>query len=88
MTVNGPAGPQAFGFVLEQDLSQVPLDQEFVVPASWRRFMRRIGELEGLLFGLADFSWLKDHDRFDEPEGVRVRNELRRADPPPVVRSP
>jgi len=87
VAVNGPAGVQAFGFLLEQDLSQVPLDQEFVVPASWRRFMRRISELEGLLFGLADFAWLKDRDRFDEPEGMHIRDELRRADPPPVARS-
>jgi endonuclease G len=76
--VSGSSGPEAFGFLLEQDLSRVPLDQEFVVPAPWRRFMRRISELEALLFGLADLSWLKARDRFDEPEAVRLREELRR----------
>ena len=75
--VSGDEGPQAFGFLLEQDLSNVPLDQEFIVPAPWRRFMRRIGDIEPLLFGLADLSWLKERDQFDGPEAVRLRDALR-----------
>ena len=78
--VSGDEGPQAFGFLLEQDLSNVPLDQEFVVPAPWRRFMRRISDIEQLLFGLADLSWLKERDQFDGPEAVRLREALFRSE--------
>lgn len=60
IVANGENGPQAFGFVLEQDLSNVPV--EFAVPIAWRSMMRKISEIEKLLFGLVSLDWLKRHD--------------------------
>ncbi len=74
IVVKGAAGPQAYGFVLEQDLANVRL--EFAVPASWRRHRRKIEEIEGLLNGLARLPWLKNFDRFDSPESVRITTQL------------
>jgi endonuclease G len=76
VVVKGNAGPEAYGFVLEQDLSNVPLREEFAVPAAWRRYMKSIEEIEGLLNGLVTLSWLKGHDRFASEEGVRVSAQL------------
>jgi len=73
VVVKGDSGPQAFGFVLEQDLSDVPLREEFVVPAHWRRFMKSVADIEDMLFGCATLDWLKAHDRFGHEEGVRMR---------------
>jgi endonuclease G len=70
--VKGEAGPQAFGFVLEQDLSKVPLREEFAVPAAWKRYMRSIAEIEHLLNGLAKLTFLKKYDQLDTQEGRRV----------------
>jgi endonuclease G len=58
----GDDGPEAYGFVLEQDLSGVAL--EFAVPDAWKQFMRSIEDIEGMLGGLVDLTWLKDHDMF------------------------
>lgn len=59
----GQNGPEAFGFVLKQDLSNVPL--EFSVPKPWQRYMRRIADIEKLLFGWASLNALKPYDQFD-----------------------
>jgi endonuclease G len=40
VVANGANGPEAFGFVQEQDLTDVPL--ELNVPARWRRYFRKI----------------------------------------------
>jgi endonuclease G len=71
IVVSSDDGPQAFGFALEQDLSDVPL--EFAVPRAWRRYMRPIAEIEGLLFGLAELDWLKKYDQFETKRGQRLR---------------
>jgi endonuclease G len=60
----GDDSPEAYGFVLEQDLSGVAL--EFAVPDAWKQFMRSIEDIEGMLGGLVDLTWLKDHDMFGE----------------------
>ncbi|MCI0699638.1 MAG: DNA/RNA non-specific endonuclease [Planctomycetia bacterium] len=73
----GPNGPEAYGFVLEQDLSNVPL--EFAVPDNWKRFMRSIADIEGMLGGLVKLTWLKQHDRFDTDEGRRIAVEITEA---------
>jgi DNA/RNA endonuclease G (NUC1)/V8-like Glu-specific endopeptidase len=52
--------PEAYGFVLEQNLSDVPL--EFSVTPQWNRFVKRISEIEKLLFGLVSFEQLKAWD--------------------------
>jgi len=53
-------GPKAFGFVLRQKLTGVPL--EFAVPADWKPYQTPIAEIEELLFGLATLDWCKQHD--------------------------
>jgi endonuclease G len=76
VVVNDPdEGPQAFGFLLEQDLDNVPL--EFAVPVAWRRHMRPVKEIEELLFGLAEMPFLKKHDQFDTDEGRRLNESVR-----------
>jgi endonuclease G len=63
VVVKGGGGPEAYGFVLEQDLSAVPTAEEFVVPSGWQPYLRSIAEIEGLLGGLATLEWLKRRDR-------------------------
>ncbi len=53
-------GPKAFGFVLKQKLTGVPL--EFTVPEDWEPYQTPIKDIEALLFGLAKLDWCKDHD--------------------------
>jgi len=72
IVVKGRGGAEAYGFVLEQDLSGVPLREEFAVPSKWRAHMRSIADIELLLHGLAQFPWLKEHDAFNTNEGVRM----------------
>jgi endonuclease G len=74
VVVKGAAGPDAYGFLLEQDLSRVPL--EFAVPPSWRPHMCEIAQIEALLNGLARLDWLQNVDRFDSSEGVRIKTQL------------
>ena len=71
----GPAGPAAYGFVLEQDVSAVPT--EFVVPAAWQRYLVSVADIEGMLGGLAKLTWLKRHDAAATPEGVRLAEAVR-----------
>lgn len=67
----GPDGPAAYGFVLEQDLTDVTT--EFVVPAAWRKFLVEIAAIEEMLGGLATLTWLKAHDAGATPVGERLR---------------
>lgn len=53
-------GPKAFGFVLKQKLTGVPL--EFAVPEDWEPYQTPITEIEEMLFGLVTLGWCKDHD--------------------------
>jgi endonuclease G len=76
VVVKGDSGPQAYGFLLEQDLSDVPI-VEFTVPKRWRRDMRPIADIEEMLHGLAQLAWLKKHDQFDRNESVRRAAEVR-----------
>lgn len=72
--VKGSDGPEAYGFVLEQDLADMPVTpEEFAVPRRWRRYLRPIGEIEDMLDGLATLEWLKRHDRSGSPEAVRMK---------------
>ncbi|MGV2337297.1 MAG UNVERIFIED_CONTAM: DNA/RNA non-specific endonuclease [Planctomycetaceae bacterium] len=57
---NTDDGPKAFGFVLRQKLTGVPL--EFAVPEDWEPYQTPIAEIEKLLFGLATLDWCKEHD--------------------------
>jgi endonuclease G, mitochondrial len=65
---------KAYGFVLEQDLANVPL--EFAVPTPWKKFMKSIDDIEALLNGLADLKHLKPFDQFDSNEAVRINEAI------------
>jgi endonuclease G len=70
-------GPRAYGFVLEQDTSDVRwTEEEMAVPTRWQRYMKPVADIEGLLFGLADLTWLKKHDGFESEEGVRMAGRV------------
>lgn len=73
----GDDGPKAYGFVLEQDLSGVPVEvpPEFAVPPPWKRYMLSIGEIEAQLGGLVKLTWLKQHDAADTDEGARIAEQ-------------
>jgi endonuclease G, mitochondrial len=71
-------GPRAYGFVLEQDTSDVRWE-EMAVPAAWQQYMKPVADIEKLLFGLVDMTWLKDHDGFESEEGVRMAARARRS---------
>lgn len=76
--------PQAFGFVLEQDLSGLPdrgeavarRPEEFTVPPPWRPYMKPLAEIEKLLNGLAALGPVKDWDQFDDQNGEAVRSAM------------
>jgi len=63
---------QSFGFVLEQDLSQVPL--EFAVEAPWLDSMIAISELEGLIGNIRFPEAVVEGDQYEKPAGEEVLN--------------
>jgi endonuclease G, mitochondrial len=74
----GEGGPKAYGFVLEQDTSDVRWE-ELAIPSAWQQYMKPIADIEKLLFGLAELKWLKDRDGFESEEGVRMAAKARRS---------
>ncbi len=76
VVVKGEEGPEAYGFVLEQDLSAVPTPEEFAVPARWKRYLRSIADIEASLNGLAKLTWLKRYDQFTTEAGRRVAESV------------
>ena len=54
-------GPRSFGFLLQQNLADVPL--EFTIPTNWKPYQVPIQEIEDLLFDLVSLEWFKDHDQ-------------------------
>jgi endonuclease G, mitochondrial len=60
VVANTEDGVRAFGFVLRQKLTDVPL--EFTVPEDWEPFQTPIEEIEESLFDLVDLGWLKKRD--------------------------
>jgi endonuclease G, mitochondrial len=79
IVANGDQGPRAYGFVLEQDLSDVPLEipLEFVVPQPWKRYMQSVADIEQMLGGWVKLTWLKDRDGFETEEGQRIATGAR-----------
>jgi endonuclease G len=61
---------QSFGFILEQDLSNVPL--EFAVEAPWLDSMISIAELESLIGSIRFPKAVVDGDQFQTPVGEEV----------------
>ncbi|WP_254513669.1 M12 family metallopeptidase [Anatilimnocola floriformis] len=70
IVAKGPTGPQAFGFVLEQDLSESGL--EFIVPEEWQPFTKPIAEIEAMLGGLFKLTWFKKYDQHGLEAGDAV----------------
>lgn len=78
IVVTGTTGPETYGFVLEQDLSGVPLE-EFAVPKKWQAHMKSIAEIEAMLGGLARFpAVVKSNDRAGSNESVAINGALSR----------
>ncbi len=67
------AGLAAFGFVLRQDLSDVPL--EFAVAEEWKQHMITITDLEKLLKNVRFAAAIKDADQAGTVLGEAVRAE-------------
>lgn len=65
IVANNDGKPAAFGFVLDQDLSDVDLHAELAVPDGWKKFMRPISEIEGYMKGLAKFGAVKAWDQYE-----------------------
>jgi endonuclease G len=63
IVANNGGKPAVFGFVLDQDLTNVALFDEMAVPDIWKDYMRPISEIEGYLNGLAKLTWFKKWDQ-------------------------
>ncbi len=61
IVTKGTQGPEAFGFVLAQDLRNV--DFEMTVPKAWQRYTKSLADIEQLLGGLVRFGKLIDYDQ-------------------------
>jgi endonuclease G len=57
--------PAAYGFVLDQDLSDVDLHAEMAIPDAWKDYLRPISEIESYLNGLARLPELRSWDQYD-----------------------
>lgn len=64
----------AYGFLLKQDLSDVPL--EFAVPAKWKPYMVPLTEIAARLQGWVDLSVIIRADLGGGEEGVRMKQQL------------
>ena len=74
--MKGDEGPEAYGFVLEQDLSAVPPARGIVITEQWKPFMKSIVDIERSLDGLAKLTWLKRYDQFETDSGHRVAESV------------
>jgi endonuclease G, mitochondrial len=75
-------GIAAYGFVLEQDLSNVSLTTEFVVPAEFVPSMAPIADIESMT-GVSFGDDVRNADQFDTVRGgeVSLRGRVRRKKP-------
>jgi endonuclease G len=64
----GPSGPEAYGFVLEQDVRRIT-EEEFAVSRNWVKALKRISDIEKLLRGWVDLTSLKMIDQFNRVGG-------------------
>lgn len=62
-------GLASYGFVLEQDLSDVPLEEEFVVPEGFMRFMEPLTDLQERA-GIKFPDVVLESDQHDANEGI------------------
>lgn len=70
LVVQTSEGLASYGFVIEQDLSDVPLE-EFVVPENFARFMEPIADIQAVA-GVRFPDVVLSADRFGTDEGVEV----------------
>jgi endonuclease G len=64
IVANHAGRPAAFGFVLDQDLADVDLHEELIVPDAWKQYVRPIAEIEDYLNGLAKLTAFKGWDQY------------------------
>jgi endonuclease G, mitochondrial len=69
VVVNGPAGAEAYGFVLSQDVTTIT-ETEFYVTDEWKSALTRISDLQALLRGWVDLAALVAIDRYDAVIGA------------------
>jgi endonuclease G len=69
VVVKSDRGADAYGFVLEQDVSGL---EEFAVPQQWRKYLESIEGIESLLNDLVDLGPLKKYDRSGSQEGAQI----------------
>lgn len=67
VVANSDSGIQAFGFVLEQDLSGVVFREEFAVDSVWVEHLVAIPDLEQMLDGIEFPAVVKNADQFGSP---------------------
>lgn len=58
--------PKAYGFVLEQDLAELDLHEELIVPDAWKKFMKPLKEIEDFFDGLATLGPILKWDQFQK----------------------
>jgi hypothetical protein len=58
VVAKGTNGPEAFGFVLEQDVVGIT-EKEYVVSSTWKAKKKKISVIAGYLRGWVDFSALE-----------------------------
>ncbi len=75
---NAGGALQSFGFILEQDLSDVPLEREFAVDTKWRPFMIALRGLENLLTGMRFAPAVVAADQFRRDGGDEIAREIAR----------
>lgn len=63
--VKGADGPEAYGFILKQDVTQVT-EEEFYVTDEWKASMKTLTEIQDLLRGWVSLEALIDYDKYDE----------------------
>lgn len=63
IVVKGDEGPEAYGFVLEQDVTEIT-ETEFKVSPEWKAVQRPIPEIEEQLRGWVSLGELSAHDRY------------------------
>ena len=76
IVAKGASGLEAYGFVLEQDLSAVRFT-EMILPEVWKPFLRSIEDIEQSMGGLVRFPQLKAIDSFNRSEGVAIRKQMK-----------
>jgi len=68
VVTKGDNGPEAYGFILSQDVRSIT-ETEFFVTDEWKGSLKRLSEIEGGLRGWISLDQLKPFDQFDKVQG-------------------